>query len=291
MSQIIRALAEIGASYDAVLCDLWGCLHNGVTAFPEAVAALQAYRAQGGKVLLLTNSPRPKSQVILQLDELGVPRDAWDEVATSGDAAQAAMTAGQFGTRVHHIGPERDLPFFTDMEPDIQGETEIRRVPLDEAEGIVCTGLDNDDTETPEDYKARLMLAKQAGLPLLCANPDVVVDRGETRIFCAGAIAELYTELGGRSYYFGKPHPPIYDLARRRLTGLGRISDDRVLVIGDGPATDVKGGIAEDYDTLFVTGGLAAAQTGTAEHPDPEKLEAYLGEIEMSPTYAIGRLR
>ncbi|WP_108260045.1 TIGR01459 family HAD-type hydrolase [Mangrovicoccus ximenensis] len=291
MSQIIRTLSEVSASYDAVLCDLWGCLHNGVVAFPEAVAALQGYRAQGGKVLLLTNSPRPKSQVILQLDQLGVPRDAWDEIATSGDAAQAAMTAGQFGTKVHHIGPERDLPFFTDMEDDIRAGKDIRRVPLKEAEGIVCTGLDNDDTETPDDYRARLLAAKQDDLPLLCANPDVVVDRGEKRIFCAGAIAELYTEMGGRSFYFGKPHPPIYDLARRRLAGLGRISDDRVLVIGDGPATDVQGGISEDYDTLFVTGGLAAEQTGTRADPDPAKLESYLAETALSPTYSIGRLR
>ncbi|WP_172331551.1 TIGR01459 family HAD-type hydrolase [Mangrovicoccus sp. HB161399] len=291
MTRTISALAEIGATYDAVLCDLWGCLHNGVIAFPEAVKALQDYRVQGGKVLLLTNSPRPKSQVILQLDQLGVPRDAWDEIATSGDAAQAAMTAGQFGTKVHHIGPERDLPFFTDMEPDIRADKVIERVPLKEAEGIVCTGLDNDDVETPKDYRARLLLAKQDDLPLLCANPDVVVDRGEKRIYCAGAIAELYAEMGGRSFYFGKPHPPIYDLARRRLAGLGRISDDRVLVIGDGPATDVKGGILENFDTLFVTGGLAAEQTGTAEQPDPAKLAAYLEETALNPTYAIGRLR
>ncbi|MBE3637535.1 TIGR01459 family HAD-type hydrolase [Mangrovicoccus algicola] len=291
MTRTISALAEIGAQYDAVLCDLWGCLHNGIAAFPEAVAALQDYRAKGGKVLLLTNSPRPKSQVILQLDQLGVPRDAWDEVATSGDAAQAAMMAGQFGTRVHHIGPERDLPFFTEMEPDIRAETRIERVTLEEAEGIVCTGLDDDAAETPEDYKGRLMLAKQAGLPLLCANPDVVVDRGEERIYCAGAIAELYTALGGKSYYFGKPHPPIYDLARRRLVALGDIPKERVLVIGDGPATDVKGGIAEEYDTLFVTGGLAAAQTGTETDPDPGKLAAYLEAEGLSPSHAIGRLR
>ncbi len=291
MTRTISALAEIGAQYDAVLCDLWGCLHNGVVAFPEAVKALQDYRSQGGKVLLLTNSPRPKSQVILQLDQLGVPRDAWDEIATSGDAAQAAMTAGQFGTKVHHIGPERDLPFFTDMEPDIRADKEIERVALEAAEGIVCTGLDNDDVETPDDYRARLLRAKQDDLPLLCANPDVVVDRGDKRIWCAGAIAELYTEMGGRSYYFGKPHPPIYDLARRRLAGIGRISDDRVLVIGDGPATDVKGGILENFDTLFVTGGLAAEQTGTDEQPDPAKLEAYLAETALNPEYAIGRLR
>ncbi len=291
MTQIISALSDISGNYDALLCDLWGCLHNGVRAFPEAVAALQSYRQGGGKVLLLTNSPRPKSGVIAQLDQLGVPRDAWDEIATSGDAAQAALAAGQFGTRVYHIGPDRDAAFFTDMEDDIRPETEIARVPLEEAEGIVCTGLFDDTTETPDDYRGKLLLAKQNDLDLLCANPDVVVDRGHDRIYCAGAIAQLYTEMGGASFYFGKPHPPIYDLARRRLAALGSFPDERVLVIGDGPATDVQGGISENFDTLFITGGLAAGPTGTTDQPDPEKLRAYLAAEHLSPTAALGFLR
>lgn len=291
MTQIITSLAEIQDRYDAVFCDLWGCLHNGVRAFPEAVAALQGVRANGGKVLLLTNSPRPKTRVIQQLDDLQVPRDSWDEIATSGDSAQAAMAAGQFGQKIYHIGPERDLPFFTQMEPDIPSSIEVDRVPLAEAEGIVCTGLFDDETETPDDYRAQLLLAKTAGLKLLCANPDVVVDRGEKRIYCAGAIAQLYTEMGGKSYYFGKPHPPIYDLARRRLAALDAISDDRVLVIGDGPATDVQGGLAEDFDTLFVTGGLAAEATGTTDQPDPAKLTEFLATQDRVPQYSIGFLR
>lgn len=291
MTRIIRNLAEISETYDAVFCDLWGCLHNGVKAFPDAVAALQAFRAKGGKVLLLTNSPRPRDGVAAQLDSLDVPRDAWDEIATSGDAAQAALAAGQFGTKVYHIGPDRDLPFFTDMAPDIRPDTPIERVPLDEAEGVVVTGLFDDETETPEDYRGKLLLAKTRGLDLLCANPDVIVDRGDKRIYCAGAIAKLYTEMGGTSFYFGKPHPPIYDLARRRLAALAPIPDDRVLVIGDGPATDVRGGIAEDYDTLFVTGGLAAEDTGTVTDPDPERLKSYLAAEGLSPVAAIGFLR
>lgn len=291
MTQIITSLSDIQDKYDAVFCDLWGCLHNGVTAFPEAVESLRAFRAKGGKVLLLTNSPRPKTRVIAQLDDLKVPRDAWDEIATSGDSAQAAMVAGQFGTKVFHLGPDRDAAFFTDMEPDITPDVTVQKVPLDDAEGIVCTGLVNDDVETPDDYRAQLLLAKINGLKLLCANPDVVVDRGDKRIYCAGALAELYTEMGGKSYYFGKPHPPIYDLARRRLAALENIPDDRVLVIGDGPATDVKGGLAEDFDTLFVTGGLALEATGTTDQPDPEKLASFVDKMDQEPQYAIGFLR
>jgi len=294
MTRIVTSLAEISDRYRAVFCDLWGCLHNGVRAFPEAVAALQAFRAKGGIVLLLTNSPRPKSRVIEQLDSLGVPRDAWDEIATSGDAAQAAMFAGDFGRKVYHIGPARDLPFFTDAAPDIAAGEPVERVALDAAEGIVCTGLFHDETETPEDYRATLILAKEAGLKLLCANPDVVVDRGEERIYCAGAIAEAYSAMGGASFYFGKPYPPIYDLARRRLDAIAAIPTEEILVIGDGPATDLKGGLAEDYDVLFVTGGLPAEATGTtggATSPDPEKLGPYLAALQMDPAYSIGFLR
>ncbi|MEM8554616.1 MAG: TIGR01459 family HAD-type hydrolase [Pseudomonadota bacterium] len=290
---ILSNLAEIYDRYDAVFCDLWGCLHNGVTAFPAAVAALQSYRAQGGVVLLLTNSPRPKSGVITQLDGIGVPRDCWDEIATSGDSAQAAMASGHFGERVYHIGPDRDLPFFNDRAEDIP-KTDIARVPLAEAQGIVCTGLNDDETETPDDYRSELLLAKTNGLSLLCANPDVVVDRGDKRVYCAGAIAQLYTEMGGKSVYFGKPHPPIYDLARRRLAAMKHVPEDRILVIGDGPATDVQGGLSEGFDTLFITGGLAAAETGTHGpdgQPDPQKLDAFNAKHKLSPTFAMGFLR
>ena len=136
------------------------------------------------------------------------------------------------------------------------------------------------------------LLAKTNGLKLLCANPDIVVDRGHVREWCAGALAQLYTEMGGESLYFGKPHPPIYDLARRRLYALdGDIQDDQILAIGDGILTDIKGAVGENIDSLFITGGLAAADTKTQEQPDPEALERYLAQEMMSPTYSIGFLR
>jgi HAD superfamily hydrolase (TIGR01459 family) len=293
MATVIKTLADISARYDAVFCDLWGCLHDGVVAFPEAIEALQAYRQTGGKVILLTNSPRPRDQVALQLDELGAPRDCWDDIATSGDSAQAAMMAGAVGRRVWHLGPERDMAFFTDLPPELAALPPVVRVPLDAADGIVCTGLLDDTTEAPEDYRGQLLLAKIKGLKLLCANPDVIVDRGDQRVFCAGALAALYTEMGGVSLYFGKPHPPIYDLARRRLAALDTVPDDRILAIGDGPGTDVAGAIGEDLDCLFVSGGLAAAQTGTSasDGPDPALLDAYLTGEKLSPLFAIARLR
>ena len=290
MTRIVESLSELAATYDAVFCDLWGVLHDGVTVFPEAAEALRSYRRTGGKVILITNAPRPRGQVALQLDGLGAGRDLWDDIVTSGDSAQAALVGGVVGRRVHHIGPERDRAFFHELPPELPAGT-IELVPLAEAEGIACTGLFDDDVETPEDYRGQLLLAREKGLKLLCANPDIVVDRGGKRIYCAGAIAEAYAALGGQSLYFGKPHPPIYDLARRRLALLDRIPDERILAIGDGPGTDLAGAMGEDLDCLFVTGGLLAEETGTVDQPDPEKLSGWLSRAKMSPAYAIGRLR
>ncbi len=295
MTETIQALSDLSGRHDAVFCDLWGCLHNGRAPYPAAVAALQGFRRAGGKVVLMTNAPRPKSSVIAQLDGMGVPRDVWDIVVTSGDAAQMGMLSGAVGRRVHHIGAEKDEPFFTDFAEDLAAyaktQAPITRVPLKEAEGIVCTGLADDLTETPDDYRAALLLAKTMGLPMLCANPDIVVDMGDKRLYCAGALAQAYEAMGGTALYFGKPHPPIYDLARRRLADAG-LTDAQVLCIGDGIGTDVQGGMGEGLDTLFITGGLEADRFGPdVEAPDPDLLHAWLDLVQMSPTYAMGRLR
>lgn len=290
MTQIISALSEISARYDAMFVDLWGCVHNGVAALPEAVLALQAYRADGGKVVLVTNSPRPRAGVEKQLAYFGVPDDAWDSIATSGDSARSAMYRGIVGTHVWHIGPPTDLKFF---EPPhiVTDPVAIKRVALDKAEGMVCTGP-FDSLEDPSAMRPQFLLAKQRGLKLLCANPDIVVDRGDTREWCAGALAQLYTEMGGESLYFGKPHPPIYDLARRRLSELGAdVSESRILAIGDGILTDIAGAVGEDLDSLFISGGLAAAETQTMRQPDANALETYLSKQEYSPLYTIGHLR
>jgi len=290
MTQIITSLSEISARYDALFVDLWGCLHNGVTAFPDAVAALRAYREGGGTVVLVTNSPRPRAGVEKQLVTFDVPTDCWDVITTSGDSARAAMFRGAVGEKVYFIGESRDMKFFEPLEV-IENPVEIETVPLQEAEGIVCTGP-FDPTADPSEYRADFLYAKTKGMKLLCANPDIVVDRGETREWCAGALARLYTEMGGTSLYFGKPHPPIYDLARRRLTALGHdVENHRILAIGDGVHTDIQGAMGEDIDSLFITGGLAAEETGTTDQPDADALRAYLEKEHSAPTFSIGHLR
>ena len=221
MTQIITSLADISDRYDALLVDLWGCVHNGVTAFPAACDALIAYRKRGGTVVLLTNSPRPRSAVEQQIARFGVPRDAWDVITTSGDSARAAAYDGAVGHKVYFIGlPEEEEVFLQPLKIQ-DNPIEITTVPLDQAEGIICTGP-FDPMADPATLRPDLLYAKTKGLKLLCANPDIVVDRGERREWCAGAVAQLYTEMGGESLYFGKPHPPIYDLARRRLAAIGK---------------------------------------------------------------------
>ena len=290
MAQIITALSEIAERYDALIVDLWGCVHNGVAALPDAVAALQAYRARGGKVVLVTNSPRPRAGVQKQLVQFGVPDDAWDTIATSGDSARAAMFRGVVGTKVYFIGRPGEEKFFQPIGV-IKEPADITMVPLDEAEGIVCTGP-RDPLADPDEMRPEFLAAKTRGLKLLCANPDIIVDRGEVREWCAGALAQLYTEMGGESLYFGKPHPPVYDLARRRLAELGAdVPDAGILAIGDGVLTDIAGAMGEDIDSLFISGGLAAAETKTSHQPDPDALEAYLTKEKSAPTYAIGFLR
>jgi HAD superfamily hydrolase (TIGR01459 family) len=290
MVQILQSFDEISDRYDAAFVDLWGCIHNGIRAFPAAVAAMQRFRARGGKVVFVTNAPRPRAQVEAQFAQLGIPGDAWDAVATSGDAARVAMFQGAVGQRVWHMGEPGDEPFF---EPPriLADPVAITRVPLAEAEGIVCTGP-FDRHADPAENRPEFLLAKTRGLKLLCANPDIVVDRGEEREWCAGALAQLYTEMGGDSLYFGKPHPPIYDLARRRLAALGgAVNEAGIICIGDGIATDVQGAMGEDLDCLFITGGLAAAETRTVTDPDPEALAAYLEAHQAGPQFAIGFLR
>ena len=290
MVRIVESLAEIAAPYDALLCDLWGCVHDGEVPLPGAVDALRAYRAGGGKVILVTNAPRQRRLIADHLGEMGLPRDAWDDIASSGDAARAAMYQGAVGTKVWFMGEPRDEAFFDPLNL-IADPAPITRVPLEEAEGIVCIGP-FDPLADPADLRPQLLYAKQKGLKLLCANPDLVVDRGAVREWCAGEVARIYTEMGGESLYFGKPHPAIYDLARARLSALGgSIDNSRILAIGDGIHTDVQGALGEDIDSLFITGGLAVQATRTDRQPDPEALNAFIAKEMVTPTFAMGFLR
>jgi HAD superfamily hydrolase (TIGR01459 family) len=284
--RIIQGLSEVSGDYEALLCDLWGCYHNGLTPYPAAVEACRAFRASGGLVVLLTNAPRPAASVRRFLDNIGAPSDSYDEIVSSGGACQAALESGRFGRDVQYVGPERDLHMLTD----------IGLAPADaaEAEAVLVTGLRDDRTETPADYAGEIADWAARDLPLLCANPDIVVDRGDERLWCAGAIARDYEAAGGRVVWYGKPHRPIYERCFEVMEQLsGRpVPRERVLAAGDGVATDVEGGIRAGLNVLFVTGGLAAGEFGPdPEHPEPARLEAFLSENEVGPRYAIGRLR
>ncbi len=293
MTRLIDTLAEIGGQYDVLYCDLWGCLHNGLELYPAAVAALQDFRARGGAVALMTNAPRTHGTVERRLERMGLPRDAWDVIVASGDATQEAMLLGAVGRKLWHIGPDSDEDIFADIPEALADQPPIELVGYEKAEGIICTGPFDPEDFAPEEYRGRFLSAKTRGLTMLSANPDIVVDYGERRIHCAGALAELYQEMGGQVLSFGKPHPPIYDLARRKLGEKGiTYSNDNVLAVGDGIQTDIAGAQAEGIDAIFLTGGLESKRFGSdVEKPDREALITWLEEQQFVPQYAMGRLR
>lgn len=285
-TMLIERLEELAGRYDAVLCDVWGCFHNGVAPFPAAVAALEGFRAGGGKVVLLTNAPRPREAVARHLDGMGAPHSAYDVIVTSGDATRAELASGRWGSRPHIVGPERDDSLWQGLG--------VEKNALADADHILCTGLFDDRVETPDDYADLVREGVSRDLMFLCANPDIVVDRAEERLYCAGAIAQVYEQAGGRTRYFGKPNAPIYELALRVVGELlGQAPEPaRILAIGDGPNTDVLGAEQAGLDCLFVSGGLAAAEVGEdPEHPDPARLTQYLEAHGRAPRYTIGRLR
>ncbi|MBN8996769.1 MAG: TIGR01459 family HAD-type hydrolase [Rhizobiales bacterium] len=274
--QPIPGLSALAGEYRALLCDVWGVVHNGVAAFPEAAAALGKYRAGGGKVVMLTNAPRVRQNVVDMLDSLGFPRDAYDDVVTSGETGRELLR-GRPGVRVLHVGPGRGLTLFDDLD--------LHLVPhASDAELIVCTGLFDDETEVPEDYDGQIAEWKSRKLPMLCVNPDVVVDRGNTLIWCAGAIANRYRDAGGETTMVGKPYPAIYATAMKRLGELagGAIGKERVLAIGDGAQTDVRGAVNENLDVLFIAGGIHAGQFGDRDRPDAGEVAAFLGEHALA---------
>ena len=288
----ISGLSEIADRYDAILCDIWGVVHNGVASFPPASDALVSFRRRGGAVVLISNAPRPSSPIRRQVLKLGVPPEAFDAIVTSGDVTIGLMER-ETGVRVLHIGPERDLSLFD----AVAEATGVRRklVPLEEAEYALCTGLRNDDVETPDDYEPELRALAIRGMPMICANPDIVIHRGETLVYCAGALARRYEELGGSVVYAGKPYAPIYDRALAVAEGVrgGPIEKRRVLAIGDGMKTDIAGATRAGLDALFVTGGIHRSLHGeTPTSPvDPVELQRLYEEYGASPVAAIPWLR
>jgi HAD superfamily hydrolase (TIGR01459 family) len=282
MAKMIETLGSIGAGYGVILCDVWGVLHNGMRAFPDAVAALRAARGRGQKVVLITNSPRPRAGVAEQLALLDVPQDCYDAIVSSGDVTRKLIAEGP--RRVFHLGPDRDLPLYDGIDVELSEEFE--------AQAVVCTGMFDDD-EKPEDYADMLERFRARNLPFICANPDIVVERGDELIWCAGALARDYAQLGGRTEIAGKPHRPIYEAALAEASALlGReAARSEALAIGDGVLTDVKGAADNGIDVLFVSGGIHAGEYGPAHAPDPAGIRAFLQRHGYSPVAVIPRLR
>jgi HAD superfamily hydrolase (TIGR01459 family) len=263
-------LRDLVGGVDVLLSDIWGVVHNGLVAFPEACEALRNFRAQGGTVILITNAPRPADSVQRQLRKLDVADETYDVIVSSGDLTRN-FVASHPGQKMFWIGPERDSSIYRGLDAGI--------VPLEQADYIVCTGLFDDETESAEDYRAMLLKARERQLTLVCANPDIVVERGDRLIYCAGAIAELYLELGGEVIFYGKPHRPIYQramalAAERRGQA---IPLDRVLAIGDSVRTDLTGAHGFGIDCLFVTRGIHSEEFEGIDELDPASVKELFG--------------
>jgi HAD superfamily hydrolase (TIGR01459 family) len=275
--------ATLAPRYDVLLCDVWGVVHNGVAATVESCAALIKFRNQGGTVVLITNAPRQGDFVQTFIDTLKVPREAYDAIVSSGDVTRS-LVAARAGQRVFHVGPERDLPIFDGLNVEL--------APIERADFVVCSGLYDDTRETPQDYVKLIDEMHARRLAMICANPDVVVERGDHLVYCAGAIADLYAHSGGGVIYAGKPYRPIYEQAIARAIALrGHTVDHaRVMAIGDSVRTDLKGAADFKIDSLFVTAGIHAQELGGRDQPDPAVLRDILTAAGVSPTAVMRRL-
>jgi ribonucleotide monophosphatase NagD (HAD superfamily) len=269
---LVSGLNILAPRYDVLLCDVWGVLHDGLVAFQDASDALMRFRSAGGCVVLVSNAPRPGHSVARQLDRLGVPRLAYDAIVTSGDLTRQAVEE-HLTQVVHHLGPLRDRP---------------------EADYVVCSGFDNDDDETVEMYRSRLEEMRKRDLRMICANPDLVVERGNNLIPCAGALALAYEEMGGDVYYAGKPHRPIYEAAlatARRISGADAIPADRILAVGDAMRTDIAGARAFGIDALLVARGIHSAELGIPAGPLNEAtVHSWLAPQILRPNGVIDTL-
>jgi HAD superfamily hydrolase (TIGR01459 family) len=268
--RFVEKLRDVVDGVEVVLSDIWGVVHNGLESFPEACAALHTYRQQGGVVILITNAPRPADSVQRQLRKLGVADGTYDAIVSSGDLTRH-FVADHPGKKLYWVGPERDSSIHRGLDP-VMSE-------LDDADYIICTGLFDDETESAEDYRPMLTKALARQVPLICANPDIVVERGDRLIYCAGAIAELYRELGGEVVFYGKPHRPIYEramaLAAERRGHPAELR--RVLAIGDSVRTDLAGAHGFGIDCLFVTRGIHSEDFEGIDQLDPASVKELFG--------------
>src|SRR5262245_21696954 len=264
---LIPNFSALAPDYDVLLSDVWGVIHNGIAAHPHACDALMRTRARGGVVILITNAPRPSEVVSRQLERLHVPRETYDAIVSSGDVTRSVIKERR-GQSLFHLGPERDRSIFSGLD--------VHFAPPDKADYVVCSGLEDDESETPDDYRPLLESMLARNLFMVCGNPDVVVERGSTLVYCAGAIADLYVTMGGDVLYAGKPYKPIYEMALAKAEAAAgrKPALSRVLAVGDSVRTDLKGALAMGVDFLFVTSGIHAEGLGSREHPDSAALTA-----------------
>ena len=277
MADFIERFEPLARDYDVLLCDVWGVVHNGLAAFPAACEALTRFRAGGGTAILITNAPRSGEAVARILDRLKVPRQAYDAITSSGDVTRGIVKA-RLPESVFHLGPERDLSIFAGLD--------VRLAPPDTADYVVCSGLFDDTIETPDSYRDLLAALHARSLFMVCANPDIVVERGDTLVYCAGALADAYAARGGKVLYCGKPHAPIYDLAIATAAaqrGGKTPCPQRVLAIGDSVRTDLKGAGALGLDCMFITSGIHAEEYGSREAPDLAALNAMFAAAGVMP--------
>lgn len=272
----ISGLADIAENYDAALVDIWGVIHNGREGFPEAIEALERFRSRHGPVVLISNSPRPSVAIPAQFDEVGVPHTVFDAIVTSGDATIDELSRRAPGP-AFKLGPPRDDQLYETLDLNFSD--------LEDAKFIACTGLFDDESETPEDYVKLLSWAHALNLPLVCANPDIRVRRGTRMIYCGGALAHRYEDMGGEVIYAGKPHDPIYRLSRVWLAEIVgyEIDKPRILAVGDNIHTDLLGAQNQGYDCLFVAEGVHKG--------NQDQLMTLLAKHGISVKYLLPSLR
>jgi HAD superfamily hydrolase (TIGR01459 family) len=292
VTRLVRGLADLADRYRVILCDVWGVVHNGLVAFEKAAEALSRFRSGGGRVVLITNSPNPSRIVKAQLGRLGFSREAYDGIVSSGDVT-ASLLVERSGEGLFHLGPPEETALFE--EALALGGKMPRRVPLKQAQFVLCTGLVDPWREAPADYDAILAAIRLRNLELLCANPDVVVEDGGKLFYCAGAIAERYSGMGGKVIQAGKPFAPIYERALDPARGQASetIDRSRVLVIGDAMRTDIKGAQLQGLDSLFITSGVHRAELhGPAQDAglDAAAFRQFVEAADFAPTAALPEL-
>jgi HAD superfamily hydrolase (TIGR01459 family) len=275
----LTGLSKLAPQYDVILSDIWGVLHNGVQAWPSAVEALSEAREAGLRVVLISNAPRPSDPVRAQLAGLGVPSTVYDDIVTSGDVTRDLLNTTYRDAMVSHIGPDKDRPLVEGLP--------VTFTDHNNAQVCLCSGLNDDLTEQPAHYTNQLEALLARNVPMIVANPDKVVELGDRLIYCAGALGDLYEEMGGKTIVLGKPHAPIYQAA---LKMAGNPPLDKVLGLGDSMRTDLRGAQEQGFDCVFFTGGIHAGAFGPATAPNGKKVQAFLDDAPYRAKAWMARL-